>query len=96
MTQEEVRRVVAEVVAEQVRLAPSAEAVAMSTVTAFLRSFGFEEEERQELKKDFVHLRRWRVSVEQTVSYSWRAVVTVVVGGFVGAVWLGFKILVGK
>jgi phage terminase large subunit len=49
-----------------------------------------------ELKADFQHLRRWRRSVEQVQSYTFKAVITVIVTGFVGAVWLGIKATIGK
>jgi phage terminase large subunit len=49
-----------------------------------------------ELRSDFQHLRRWRKSVEQAQSYTFKAVITVIVAGFVGAVWLGIKVMLGK
>ena len=49
-----------------------------------------------ELRADFQHLRRWRKSVEQAQSYTFKAVITVLVTGFVGAVWLGIKVMLGK
>src|SRR5262249_19858311 len=48
------------------------------------------------LRADFQHLRRWRKSVEQAQSYPFKAVITVIVTGFVGAVWLGIKVMLGK
>jgi hypothetical protein len=45
---------------------------------------------------DFQHLRRWRKSVEQAQSYTFKAVITVIVTGLVGAVWLGIKVMLGK
>jgi hypothetical protein len=41
---------------------------------------------RIELRADFQHLRRWRKSVEQAQSYTFKAVITIIVAGFVGAV----------
>jgi hypothetical protein len=49
-----------------------------------------------EMRADFQHLRRWRRSVEQAQSYTFKAVITVIVTGFVGAVWLGIKVMLGK
>lgn len=49
-----------------------------------------------ELRADFQHLRRWRKSVEQAQSYTFKAMITVIVTGFVGAVWLGVKVMLGK
>ncbi len=51
---------------------------------------------RIELRADFQHLRRWRKSVEQAQSYTFKAVITVIVTGFVGAVWLGVKAALGR
>src|SRR5258708_23647999 len=51
---------------------------------------------RIELRADFQHLRRWRKSVEQAQSYTFKAVITVIVTGFIGAVWLGIKATLGK
>ena len=49
-----------------------------------------------ELRADFQLLRRWRKSVEQAQSYTFKAAITVLVTGFVGAVWLGVKVILGK
>jgi len=49
-----------------------------------------------ELRADLQHLRRWRSSVEQVQSYTFKAVITVIVTGFVGAIWLGVKVMLGK
>ena len=49
-----------------------------------------------EMRAYFQHLRRWRKSVEQAQSYTFKAVITVIVSGFVGAVWLGIKATLGK
>jgi hypothetical protein len=51
---------------------------------------------RIELRADLQHLRRWRKSVEQAQSYTFKAVITIIVTGFVGAVWLGIKVMLGK
>jgi len=42
------------------------------------------------------HLRRWRKSVEQAQSYTFKAVITVIVTGIVGAIWLGVKVMLSK
>jgi hypothetical protein len=41
-------------------------------------------------------LRRWHKSVEQAQSYTFKAVITIIVTGFVGAVWFGIKAMLGK
>ncbi|MGJ4947900.1 hypothetical protein [Bradyrhizobium sp. HKCCYLS20291] len=49
-----------------------------------------------ELRADFQHLRRWRKSVEQAQSYTFKAVITVIATGLVGAIWLGVKVVLGR
>lgn len=97
MRDEEIRAVVAETLAEQQRLHQNdIDAVVLRTIGSILTSFGIDEEDRKELRADFQHLRRWRKSVEQAQSYTFKAVITIIVTGFVGAVWLGIKVMLGK
>lgn len=94
---DEIRAIVAETLAEQQRLQhQSIDEIVLKAVASTLTSFGIEEEDRRELRADFQHLRRWRKSVEQAQSYTFKAVITVVVTGLVGAAWLGIKIMLGK
>jgi hypothetical protein len=72
------------------------DAAVKKSIIDILQSFGFEEDERKELKADFLHLRRWRKSVEQTQTYTFKIIVTALVSGLVGACWLGFKAMLGK
>ena len=93
----DVRAIVVETLAEQQRLHhDDIDAVVLKTVATILSSFGIEEEDRRELRADFQHLRRWRRSVEQAQSYTFKAVITVIATGFIGAVWLGIKATLGK
>ena len=93
----DVRAIVVETLAEQQRLhRDDIDAVVLKSVATVLTSFGIEEEDRKELRADLQHLRRWRRSVEQAQSYTFKAVITVIVTGFVGAVWLGIKATLGK
>lgn len=93
----DIRAIVVETLAEQQRLRhDDIDAVVLKAVATTLTSFGIEEDDRRELKADFQHLRRWRRSVEQAQSYTFKAVITVIVTGFVGAVWLGIKATIGK
>jgi aspartate/tyrosine/aromatic aminotransferase len=97
MQETDIRAIVAEALAEQQRLHYSnIDAVVLKAIATILTSFGIEEEDRRELRADLQHLRRWRKSVEQAQSYTFKAVITVIVTGFVGAVWLGFKVMLGK
>ncbi len=86
----DVRAIVVETLAEQQRLRhDDIDAMVLKAVATILTSFGIEEEDRKELRADFQHLRRWQ-------SYTFKAVITVIVTGFVGAVWLGIKATLGK
>ena len=93
----DIRAIVIETLAEQQRLRhEDIDAVVLKAVATTLTSFGVEEADRRELRADFQHLRRWRRSVEQAQSYTFKAVITVIATGFVGAVWLGIKATLGK
>jgi hypothetical protein len=97
MEEDDIRAVVAETLAEQQRRHhDDIEAVVLKAMMTILTSFGIEESDRRELRADFQHLRRWRKSVEQAQSYTFKAVITIIVTGFVGAVWLGVKAMLGK
>lgn len=97
MNEADIKTIVAETLAEQQRLQYSSiDTAVQKAVATILTSFGMEEEDRKELRADFQHLRRWRKSVEQAQSYTFKAVITVIVTGFVGATWLGFKVMLGK
>ena len=97
MTADEVKSVVQEVLAEQ-RIANKADLddVATKTIATILLSFGMDEDDRKEVKADFQHLRKWRKSVEQAQSYTFKTIVTVIIGGFLGALWMGVKTMLGK
>src|ERR1700760_2094114 len=94
---EDIRAVVLETLAEQQRLhRDEVDAIALRAVATTLMSFGINDDDRKELRADLQHLRRWRRSVEQVQSYTFKAVVTVIVTGFIGAIWLGVKVVLGK
>lgn len=97
MVDDEIRAIVAETLAEQHRLQQeSIDAIVAKVVTSVLASLGIEDDDRKELRADFQHLRRWRKSVEQAQSYTFKAVITVVATGLMGAIWLGVKVALGK
>lgn len=97
MANDEIRAIVAETLAEQYRLQQeSIDAIVLKAVASVLASFGIEDDDRKELRADFQHLRRWRKSVEQAQSYTFKAVITVIATGLMGAVWLGVKVVLGK
>lgn len=93
----DVKAIVAEVLAEQQRMhADTIDDVVLKTVVNLLTSFGFEEDERKELKKDFVHLRRSRISTEALQGLTFKVIVGTVVSGALTALWFGFKAMLGK
>ena len=97
MNEADIRVIVVETLAEQQRLQYSnIDAAVQRAVASILTSFGIEEEDRKELRADLQHLRRWRKSVEHAQSYTFKAVITVLVTGLVGAAWLGLKVMLGK
>jgi uncharacterized protein (UPF0371 family) len=97
VTEFEVRQVVQAVLdAEKETRASEVDDVALKTMAVILSAFGIEDEDRKEIRADFIHLRKWRKSVEQAQSYTFKAVITVIATGFAGAVWMGVKAAVGK
>jgi hypothetical protein len=97
MTPDEIKGVVQDVLAEQKLLHPNdIDEVVLKTIATILTSFGIEEEDRKEIRADFVHLRKWRKSVEQAQSYTFKTIITVIAGGVLGALWMGFKTMLGK
>jgi hypothetical protein len=95
--EDDIKAIVVETLNEQQRFRrDDIDAIVLRAVATTLSSFGIEEEDRRELRADLQHLRRWRESVEQAQSYTFKAVVTVIATGLVGAVWLGVKVVLGK
>lgn len=94
---DDVRTIVAETLAEQKRIQDDEiDAIVLKTIATVLTSFGINEDDRRELRADLSHLRRWRKSVEQAQSYTFRAIITVIVTGLLGLVWLGIKATFGR
>jgi len=94
---DEIKAIIAETLAEQHRIQQeSIDAIVAKVVASVLTSLGIEDDDRKELRADFQHLRRWRKSVEQAQSYTFKAVITVVATGLMGAIWLDVKVALGK
>jgi hypothetical protein len=97
MPENEIKAIVAEALAEHHRLQQeNINAIVLNAVASVLASFGIEDDDRRELRADLQHLRRWRRSVEQAQSYTFKAVIMVIATGLMGAVWLGVKVVLGK
>lgn len=79
--------------AENARHAANIDDVVLKAVATILTSFGIEEDDRFELRADFVHLRKWRKSVEGAQSLTAKIILTTIVTGLAGALWLGVKTL---
>lgn len=97
MPDDEIRAIVTETLAEHHRLQQdSIDAIVLKAVASVLASVGIEDDDRKEVRADFQHLRRWRKSVEQAQTYTFKAVITVIATGLMGAVWLGVKVVLSK
>lgn len=97
MQAHDIQAVVHATLAEQQRLHnDDIDAVVLKTIATILTSFGIEDEDRKELRADFVHLRKWRKSVDAATSLSFKVIVGTIVSGFLAAVWIGVKALMGK
>jgi hypothetical protein len=97
MTPEEIKSVVAEVLKEQKVLSENdVDFVAIKTISTILNSFGIEEDDRKEFNADLRHLRKWRKSVEQAQSLTFKVAITAIISGLLGALWMGAKAMLGK
>jgi len=97
VTESDIKQVVQAVLdAETEKRAKNLDDVVLKAVATILTSFGIDEEDRKELKSDFIHLRKWRKSVEQAQGYTFKVVITTIVGGVLGALWLGFQAMLHK
>lgn len=97
MTHDEIREIVSAVLEEESkRRGAAVDEVVLKAVATILTSFGIEEDDRKELQADFIHLRKWRKSVDAAQSLTFRTILGVIVTGALGALWLGFKTLLGK
>jgi NADPH-dependent glutamate synthase beta subunit-like oxidoreductase len=94
---DDIKAIVSETLAaQQTFVRDDIDAIVLRAIAATLTSFGIDGDDRKEVRADLQHLRRWRKSVEQAQSYTFKAVITVIVTGFVGAVWLGVKLVLGR
>jgi hypothetical protein len=97
MQADEVKQIVAQVLAEQKRIHNAeADEVVLKTIATILTSFGIEEEDRIEMRADFQHLRRWRKASEQAQTFTFKTIVAIIVSGFAGVVWMGIKARLGQ
>lgn len=71
-------------------------AVIAETVNETLTKIGIEHDDPVEMQKDMAHLRAWRKSVSEVKTKSMVTVLTILIAGTLGAIWLGMKTLIGK
>ncbi len=96
-SQEEIRAVVRAVLDEERdRAERSYDDMVIRAVSTILTSFGMDEDDRKEIRADFIHLRKWRKSVEQAQGLTFKIVMTTIIGGLAGALWLGLKDILHK
>jgi hypothetical protein len=97
LQEKDIEAIVAAKFTEHLRLQrDDIDAVASRTVVTMLMSLGIEQEDRRQIRADLDCLRRWRKNVEQAQSYGFKAAIAVIVSGFIGAFWLGIKVVLGK
>lgn len=93
MDKDQIRAIVSAVLTEQ---QGQMKAVAQEAVAAVLVSFGIDDDDHKALRADFMHLRKWRLSVEQAESLTFKAIITTLATGFIALVWMGVKTFMGK
>lgn len=97
MQEHDIKRIVAEVLAEQQRLhKDDLDSVVFKTIATILTSFGIEEEDRKEFQADFIYLRKWRKGVDAATGLTFKIIVGTLVSGALVALWVGIKAAVGK
>lgn len=97
MQAHEIKAIVTAVLAEQQAAAPhDIDGVVRKAIAAVLDSFGIEAGDRKEIAADFRHLRKWRKSVEGAQTLTFRVIVGTLVSGFLAAIWMGIKVMLGK
>ena len=64
-------------------------------IRSVLKDFGLHEDDRVETVKDLVHLRNHRIAQEQVSGWARKTVITTIILGALGSMWVGFKILIG-
>jgi hypothetical protein len=82
--------------AERKRDTDNIDGTVLKTVSAILTSFGIEEDERKEIRADFLYVRKLRKSTETISRVGWTAAITVIVTGFLGVLLLGIKTMLAK
>lgn len=97
MTPENIREIVIETIRQdRIAHAVNTDEAILKTISTILTSFGIDDDERTEIKEDFRYLRRWRKTADRVTSTGITAIVTLVIGGILSALWLGVRAMLGK
>lgn len=95
-SEEEVRQIVDHTLAAQrAHRDEVLEEIISRAISQAFTAIGIDVSDRQALKADMAHLRRWRKSVEQAQNLTMRTVITVLVTGVAGVAWMGIQALLG-
>jgi hypothetical protein len=96
MTREEIAEVVKQVLLEERATQTAIQDVdVLKVVAAILTGFGINEDDRKEIREDFIYLRRWRKTSQQIERSGWIALMGVFITGIAAALVLGIKALLG-
>lgn len=66
--------------------------IVKTTIDEAFERLGFD----HDTPADMRHIRRWRLSTEKAVSVTFVTALTVLTTGFIGALWLGIKAIMGS
>ena len=72
------------------------EVIIEDSVTEMMTRLGLDHEDPIGIQKDFARLREWRLASERLKTKSMMTIMGIVLAGGVAALWVGFKIMVGK
>lgn len=96
MTPNEVEGVVRQVLAAEREQATKPDELVLKTVAAILTSFGIDDDDRQEIRLDFEHIRRSRKAYELVSKTTIKTAIGVIITGMFAALWLGIQSLLHK
>ncbi len=72
------------------------ESVVQDTVAQMMTGMGLDHNNPLEIQQDFARLREWRLAAEKIKTKSMMVILGIVIAGGAAALWVGFKIMVGK
>lgn len=69
----------------------SAEAGARAAIKDFLELYGFDIENKRDMREDMAYLRKSRIGSEQAITWIKRSAITAFIAGTTFALWQGIK-----